>query len=57
MDGLAPYELTTLVQPATEKGRAAGRAVAAMLDGEDAASISFTCVFREGNTTAAPRIT
>ena len=24
VDGLAPYELTTLVQPATEKGRAAG---------------------------------
>ncbi|WP_127473654.1 LacI family DNA-binding transcriptional regulator [Microbacterium sulfonylureivorans] len=53
VDGLAPYELTTLVQPAAEKGRAAGRAVAAMLDGGDAASISFTCEFREGNTTAA----
>ncbi len=54
VDGLAPYELTTLVQPATEKGRAAGQAVAAMLDGAAAASISFTCVFRIGNTTAAP---
>ncbi len=54
VDGLAPYELTTLVQPATEKGRAAGRAVAAMLDGEVAASISFTCVFRAGSTTGAP---
>ena len=52
VDGLAPYELTTLVQPATEKGRAAGQAVAAMLYGEPAASISFTCVFRVGNTTA-----
>ncbi len=52
VDGLAPYELTTLVQPAAEKGRAAGLAVAAMLGGETAASISFTCVFREGNTTA-----
>ena len=51
VDGLAPYVLTTLVQPATEKGRAAGEAVAAMLDGRAAASISFTCVFREGNTT------
>ncbi len=29
VDGLAPYELTTLVQPATDKGRAAGQAVAA----------------------------
>jgi DNA-binding LacI/PurR family transcriptional regulator len=52
VDGLAPYELTTLVQPAAEKGRAAGLAVAAMLGGGTAASISFTCVFREGNTTA-----
>jgi DNA-binding LacI/PurR family transcriptional regulator len=57
VDGLAPYELTTLVQPATEKGRAAGQAVTAMLDGEDAASIRFTCEFREGNTTAPPRAT
>jgi DNA-binding LacI/PurR family transcriptional regulator len=51
VDGLAPYELTTLVQPAAEKGRAAGMAVAAMLAGESAASLRFTCVFREGNTT------
>ncbi len=54
VDGLAPYELTTLVQPATDKGRAAGQAVAAMLDGQDAVSVSFTCVFRAGNTTATP---
>lgn len=54
VDGLAPYELTTLVQPATEKGRAAGEAVAAMLDGGEAATIRFTCDFREGNTTAPP---
>ena len=53
VDGLAPYELTTLVQPAADKGRAAGRAVAAMLAGEEAASIRFTCVFRVGNTTAS----
>jgi DNA-binding LacI/PurR family transcriptional regulator len=51
VDGLAPYELTTLVQPAAEKGRAAGQAIAAMLDGRAAASLHFTCVFREGNTT------
>ncbi|KQZ85646.1 transcriptional regulator [Microbacterium sp. Root166] len=50
VDGLAPYELTTLVQPVNEKGRAAGMAVAAMLDGAEAASITFTCDFREGNT-------
>lgn len=52
VDGLAPYELTTLVQPAADKGRAAGHAITAMLAGEAAASILFTCVFREGNTTA-----
>jgi DNA-binding LacI/PurR family transcriptional regulator len=52
VDGLAPYALTTLVQPSTEKGRAAGAAVAAMLEGRDAASLHFTCVFRVGNTTA-----
>ncbi|BDV29392.1 LacI family DNA-binding transcriptional regulator [Microbacterium terricola] len=52
VDGLAPYELTTLVQPAVEKGRAAGRAVAAMLDGGEPASLLLTCAFRAGNTTA-----
>jgi DNA-binding LacI/PurR family transcriptional regulator len=51
VDGLSPYELTTLVQPAADKGRAAGAAVAAMLEGSPAASIRFTCEFREGNTT------
>lgn len=56
VDGLAPYVLTTMVQPAADKGRAAGEAVAAMIDGREAASIRFTCEFREGNTTAvAPR--
>ncbi|MBA8817112.1 DNA-binding LacI/PurR family transcriptional regulator [Microbacterium halimionae] len=54
VDGLAPYLLTTMSQPATEKGRAAGRAVTAMLEGDNAATIEFTCVFREGNTTALP---
>lgn len=54
VDGLAPYELTTLVQPSVDKGRAAGDAVARMLEGQEAASILFTCVFLEGNTTARP---
>lgn len=53
VDGLDAYELTTLVQPAVEKGRAAGAAVVAMLAGEDAASVTFTCSFRIG-TTAGP---
>jgi len=52
VDGLAPYRLTTLVQPATEKGRAAGAAIAAMLEGREPASVDFTSTFRIGNTTA-----
>jgi DNA-binding LacI/PurR family transcriptional regulator len=52
VDGLWPYDLTTLVQPAAEKGRAAGRAVKAMLAGNDVASRLFTAEFHEGNTTA-----
>ncbi|GAA3752418.1 substrate-binding domain-containing protein [Microbacterium kribbense] len=51
VDGLAPYRLTTMAQPAADKGRAAGQAVAAMLGGEAAASFRFTCTFRAGNTT------
>lgn len=54
VDGLSPYELTTLVQAATDKGRAAGAAVAAMLEGRPPASILLTCTFREGNTTGPP---
>ena len=54
VDGLAPYELTTMAQPAADKGRAAGQAVAAMLQGGDAASFRFTCTFRAGNTAAPP---
>ncbi|TQK18013.1 LacI family transcriptional regulator [Microbacterium sp. SLBN-154] len=50
VDGLAPYSLTTLVQPAADKGRAAGLAVASMLEGGSAVSMHFTCAFREGNT-------
>ncbi|WP_417563145.1 LacI family DNA-binding transcriptional regulator [Microbacterium sp.] len=52
VDGLAGHELTTMVQPATDKGRAASQAIAAMLQGRDAASFRFTCTFREGDTTA-----
>jgi DNA-binding LacI/PurR family transcriptional regulator len=51
VDGLAPYELTTLVQPAWQKGRAAGEAVAALLGGDTPDSQWFTSTFRLGNTT------
>lgn len=51
LDGIAPHELTTMVQPAVEKGRAAGRAVIAMLSGEVPEPASFSSIFRRGNTT------
>jgi DNA-binding LacI/PurR family transcriptional regulator len=54
VDGLWPYDLTTLVQPAVAKGRAAGRAIVAMLAGEAAETQLFTGEFHEGNTTAVP---
>jgi len=54
VDGLWPYDLTTLVQPAVDKGRAAGRALVAMLAGEAPETHHFTSEFHEGNTTAAP---
>jgi DNA-binding LacI/PurR family transcriptional regulator len=54
VDGLWPYELTTLEQPAYEKGRAAGRAIVRMLEGREAEAVAFTSVLRVGNTTAPP---
>lgn len=54
VDGLGAHMLTTSVQPAVEKGRAAGEQVARMLRGESGASIGLTCRFRAGTTTAAP---
>jgi len=57
VDGLAPYRLTTMAQPAADKGRAAGHVIAELLAGRPAASVRFTCVFREGNTTGPARRT
>ena len=51
IEGAAPYELTTLVQPAVEKGRAAGEAVVELLEGLPARSRAFTSELRVGNTT------
>lgn len=51
----ADYDLTTMVQPAVEKGRAGGRAVIDLLAGDDAVAASFSAVFHRGNTTAPPR--
>ncbi|WP_405374626.1 MULTISPECIES: LacI family DNA-binding transcriptional regulator [unclassified Microbacterium] len=51
VDGFAPYVLTTLVQDAGAKGRAAGEAVVAMIEDREPASLTLTCTFRRGNTT------
>lgn len=53
-DGLGDLVLTTSVQPAVEKGRAAGEQVARMLQGEEAETLHLTCRFRPGTTTAPP---
>jgi DNA-binding LacI/PurR family transcriptional regulator len=56
LDGMGDRDLTTMVQPAVEKGRAAGEQIARMLRGEAAQSLHLTCRFRAGTTTAAPAI-
>lgn len=54
VDGLGGPVLTTSVQPAVEKGRAAGEQIARMLRGEPGETLQLTCRFRPGTTTAAP---
>ncbi|QHC71878.1 substrate-binding domain-containing protein [Rathayibacter sp. VKM Ac-2801] len=51
----AEYDLTTMAQPAVEKGRAAGRAAVALLADEEAEAVCFHAVFHRGNTSAPPR--
>ena len=55
LDGLAPIDLTTMVQPAFAKGRAAGEGLLELLDGEPSRPRVFTSEFHRGATTAAPR--
>lgn len=55
LDGITPHALTTLVQPAVEKGRAAGRAVREALAGAAPVPVSLTAELRRGATVAAPR--
>jgi DNA-binding LacI/PurR family transcriptional regulator len=50
-DGTGVPELTTLVQPASEKGRAAGLAVLAALAGNPQRDSALTSVLRLGATT------
>ncbi|HEY5230377.1 MAG TPA: LacI family DNA-binding transcriptional regulator [Galbitalea sp.] len=49
------YDLTTMVQPAVEKGRAAGRAINEMLAGGSPKPVTFAAVFHAGNTLARVR--
>ena len=48
---LEPVRLTTVVQPTTEKGQAAGRAVAALLAGDTPADVILPVQLRPGGTT------
>ena len=52
LDGVTTHSLTTLVQPAIEKGRIAGRVVREALAGDSPASVSLTSELRMGTTTA-----
>jgi DNA-binding LacI/PurR family transcriptional regulator len=56
LDGIAPIDLTTMVQPAFAKGRAAGEGLLEQLDGEPGRPRVFTSEFHRGATTAAPRV-
>jgi DNA-binding LacI/PurR family transcriptional regulator len=51
LDGMGHHDLTTMVQPAVEKGRAAGRGVVALLNDEPGVPARFTSLFHRGNTT------
>ena len=51
LDGIAAQQLTTLVQPAAEKGRAAAAAVLAALAGDPPRPAALHCELRIGATT------
>jgi DNA-binding LacI/PurR family transcriptional regulator len=51
IDGLTAHDLTTMVQPAAEKGRAAGAAVAGLIAGRHVDDVRFVCELHEGDTT------
>ena len=55
LDGIVPHDLTTMVQHAAEQGRAAGRAILHLMDGESPEPVHFHSSFHRGGTTAPPR--
>jgi DNA-binding LacI/PurR family transcriptional regulator len=56
VEGLWPYDLTTLVQPAFEKGAASGRAIVELIEGRQPEPSLFRSTFHPGNTTAPPAV-
>lgn len=52
LEVLGSHELTTLVQPSVDKGRAAGRAAIALLEGGHPEPVTFASELRIGTTTA-----
>jgi DNA-binding LacI/PurR family transcriptional regulator len=54
LDEAAPHVVTTLVQPAVEKGAAAAAAVFAALAGEKPEPVVLHCTLRIGTTTGPP---
>ncbi|GGL86121.1 transcriptional regulator [Nakamurella endophytica] len=55
IDTVVPHDLTTMVQPAADQGRAAAALAIARIDGQDVASEHFRSEFHRGGTTAPPR--
>ena len=54
LDGIVPHDLTTMVQHAAEQGRAAGRAILQLMDGQSPEPVHFHSSFHRGGTTAPP---
>ena len=55
LDRIVAHDLTTMTQPAAERGQAAGRAVLQLVDGARPEPVRFTSSFHRGGTTASPR--
>lgn len=53
IDELGEHDLTTVIQPAQDKGRAAGRAAVELVAGGTPQSMAFTSELHIGSTTAA----
>jgi DNA-binding LacI/PurR family transcriptional regulator len=54
VDEAGGVELTTVVQPGVDKGRAAGRAAIGLIEGADVQRVDFTSELRIGTTTGPP---